>query len=161
MEGSIAGIPPSDFAFNVLYFLYGFSFYNLQKMNNAEYGYRKKVSYDFNTAVEKITASLKDQGFGIISQINITEKIKEKLDEEFIPYVILGACNPKLAFKALQTETEIGLLLPCNVIVYEKDDAVFISSILPSVGMSFVENSELKCIAEEVEPKLKKSIDNC
>lgn len=130
-------------------------------MNNADYGYRKKVLYDFETAVEKMTQTLKGEGFGIISRINIKEKLKEKLGEDFVSYVILGACNPKLAFKALQEETEIGLLLPCNVIIYEKDDDIFVSSILPTVAMSFVDNPALKCIAEEVEPKLRTAIDNC
>ncbi len=130
-------------------------------MNNAQYGYRKEVTYTFNEAIEKITKSLNENGFGIISNIDIAQKIKEKTGEDFENYVILGACNPKLALSALKVETEVGLLLPCNVIVYEKSGQVTVSAILPSVAMGFVDNPALEAVASEVEPKLKTAINNC
>jgi len=86
-------------------------------MNNSHYGYGKTVSYDFETAIKKVTEELKKEGFGVLSEIDIQEKVKEKLGKDMDRYVILGACNPGLAFEALEVEQEIGLLLPCNVIV--------------------------------------------
>jgi len=128
-------------------------------MKHENYGYSKKVFYDFETAIEKITESLENNGFGIVSAINIAGKIKEKIGENMPKYIILGACNPKLAFEALQVETEIGLLLPCNVIVYEKNTAVFVSAMMPEVAMGFIDNPQLEIIAGKVENLLKKSVN--
>ncbi|MEO8035278.1 MAG: DUF302 domain-containing protein [Acidobacteriota bacterium] len=87
--------------------------------NDTPYGIRKVVDLPYEKAVEKTKAALQQQGFGVLSEIDMKEKLREKLDVDFKRYVILGACNPPLAYKALQAEPEIGLLLPCNVIVYE------------------------------------------
>ena len=88
------------------------------------------------------------------------QKMKEKLDKEMEKYLILIACNPKLAAKALESEIEIGLLLPCNVIVYVKDGETIVSSIMPTVAMTFLENKNLTCIQDEAESKLKAAMDN-
>jgi len=125
------------------------------------YGYNKKLSMPYEEAVEKTREELKKEGFGVLTEIDIKATLKKKLDVDFDKYIILGACNPPLAHKALMTEQEIGLLLPCNVIVYEKEDSTFVSAILPSVSMQMVENDILKSIAKDVESKLKKVVDNC
>lgn len=128
-------------------------------MSNSDYGYRKTVSCDFETAIKKVTEELKKEGFGILTKINIQEKLNEKLGKEMDKYVVLGACNPPLAYEALQVEKEIGLLLPCNVIVYENEGKVVVSAILPTVAMGFIHNLKLRCVADQVEPKLKAVVD--
>ena len=128
-------------------------------MNNSTYGYGKTVSFDFETAIKKVTEELKNEGFGILMTIDIQEKVKEKLGKDINRYVILGACNPLFAYKALQTEQEIGLLLPCNVIVYEKEKTVVVSAILPKATMGFIQNPKLHSVAEQIEVKLKTVIN--
>lgn len=123
------------------------------------YGYKKQVSSSFEEAVEKTRAELKKEGFGILTEIDVKATLKKKLDVDYGKYIILGACNPPFAYKALQAEKDIGLLLPCNVIVYEQDEKTFVSAILPSVAMSMIDNPKLAEIAAEVEMKLKKVID--
>ncbi len=122
------------------------------------YGYSKQVDIPFNEAVEKIKSTLQEQGFGVLTEIDVKATMKKKLDIDYDNYVILGACNPPFAHQALQAEKEIGLLLPCNVIVYE-DNGVHVSAILPSAGMSMVDNDTLREIAQEVETKLKSAVD--
>jgi len=126
----------------------------------AKYGYQKIVELSFEDAVVEVKKVLKDQGFGVLSEIDVQKKMKEKLDKDMDEYLILGACNPSFAFKALQFEQEIGLLLPCNVIVYKKGTDVVVSAIIPSVAMAFVDNDALKNIAQDAEEKLKIAIDN-
>jgi len=126
----------------------------------AKYGYQKIVELSFEDAVVEVKKVLKDQGFGVLSEIDVQKKMKEKLDKDMDEYLILGACNPSFAFKALQFEQDIGLLLPCNVIVYKKGTDVVVSAIIPSVAMAFVDNDALKNIAQDAEEKLKIAIDN-
>lgn len=126
----------------------------------SNYGYTKKIELDFDSAVQEVKKALKDQGFGILSEIDVQKAMKEKLDKDMDKYLILGACNPPLASRALDSEIEIGLLLPCNVIVYQNGADVLVSAMLPSVGMSFVENDMLGEVAEEAESKLKTALDN-
>jgi uncharacterized protein (DUF302 family) len=123
------------------------------------YGYSKKLSVGFMSALESVRSALADEGFGIITEIDVRDTLKKKIDVDFDNYAILGACNPKLAHRALSTEKEIGLLLPCNVIVYEDGGEVFVSAIVPSVAMSMVENDRLKDIATEVESRLMRVVD--
>jgi uncharacterized protein (DUF302 family) len=125
-----------------------------------KYGYTKQINLNFDETIEKVREELPKEGFGILTEIDVKETLKKKLDVDFTEYVILGACNPSFAYKALQSEIEIGLLLPCNVIVYKKDSKVFVSGILPTVAMSMVESSELSEISEEVEDKMKRVINN-
>ena len=102
-----------------------------------------------------VTEGLKKEGFGILTRIDVQEKFKEKLGIDFKKYVILGVCNPASAHKAIVAEENIGLMLPCNVIVYEKEDKTVVSIIKPTVAMRMIENEELKQIATQVETKLK------
>lgn len=123
------------------------------------YGISKKTSLSFDEAVEKVSGLLLQEGFGLITKIDFQAKIKEKLGKDVERYLILGACNPASAFEAIQGEIEIGLLLPCNVIVYEKEGKVFVSAVRPSVAMGFVNNPKITPVAERVEKSLKNVIE--
>lgn len=125
-----------------------------------EYGYKKELDLSYEKAVEKTREELKKEGFGILNEIDVKATLKKKLDVDFDNYVILGACNPPNAFKALKAEQDIGLMLPCNVIVYEKGGKTIVSAIKPTIAMSIVDNDALKNIAVEIEAKLKKVVDN-
>ena len=124
------------------------------------YGFTKEIDRPFEEAVEVVTEELKKEGFGILTTIDVKEKFKEKLGIDFKKYVILGACNPPSAHEAILVEENIGLMLPCNVIVYEKENKTVISIIKPAVAMEMIDNEELKQIAEEVETKLKNIFDS-
>ena len=119
------------------------------------YGFLKELNVPFEKAVERVTEELKKEGFGILTTIDVKEKFKEKLGIDFKKYVILGACNPSFAHKSLLGEENIGLLLPCNVIVYEKGSTTAIGIIKPTAAMGMVENENLRGIANDVEVKLK------
>jgi uncharacterized protein (DUF302 family) len=125
-----------------------------------EYGYKRRVPLSFADAVSKTKAELSKEGFGVLTEIDVKATLKKKLDVEYENYLILGACNPPFAFQALKSEKEIGLFLPCNVIVYEEGGETFVSAVLPTVAMSMVENQALSSIAVEVETKLKKVVDS-
>jgi uncharacterized protein (DUF302 family) len=125
-----------------------------------KYGFVKKVNCNYQELLEKLPAAFKSEGFGILTQINVQETIKNKLNIDFPNYTILGVCNPPLAYQALQKETNIGLMLPCNVIVYEKDGDTYIGIARPSVVMSGVDNPNLGEIASEAESRLAKVFDN-
>ena len=125
-----------------------------------EYGYKRQVSLPYEATVQKVTAELKNNGFGVPTQIDVKALLKEKLNAEFDKYIILGSCNPPFAFQALQTEDDIGLLMPCNLIVYERGGSTFVAAIKPTLSMSMVGNEKLRGIAEEVEQKLKKVVDS-
>ena len=124
-----------------------------------KYGFVKELNMSFDQAVERVTENLKNHGFGIITTIDIKEKLKEKLGIDFKRYVILGACNPASAHKAIEAEENIGLMLPCNVIVYEKEEKVIVSAIKPTIAMQMIDNAELNEIAEDIETKIKQVID--
>ncbi|HIE26872.1 TPA: DUF302 domain-containing protein [Candidatus Poribacteria bacterium] len=127
----------------------------------ADYGFSKTIAVPYETAVEKVTAVLKEEGFGVLTTIDVKDTLKKRLGVDFRKYVILGACNPPLAYKTLQAEIEIGLLLPCNVIVYENDEGKsVVSAIDPLMMVSIVENSALEEIAKEVSAKLRDAIEN-
>ena len=125
-----------------------------------KYGYAKKLDLNFDQAIIKTKEALKSEGFGVLTEINVQKTLKEKLNEDYSKYIILGACNPFFAFKSLKAEKQIGLLLPCNVIVYEDEGKVEVSAIMPTVAMGMVDNKDLKDIAELVDSKLKKVIDS-
>ncbi len=118
------------------------------------YGFSKEVDAPFERAVTQVAESLKEHGFGILTQIDVRQKFKEKLGIDFQKYVILGACDPAHAHQVILAEPDIGLMLPCNVIVYEKDGKTIVSSIKPTIAMQAVGNPQLKEIAQAVEARL-------
>lgn len=122
------------------------------------YYFSKIIDLDFDSAVNKVIDELKKEGFGILTDIDVKATLKKKLDVDFHNYRILGACNPPFAYKALQAEDKIGTMLPCNVIVQEKDGKTEIAAIDPAASMQAVDNPNLKEIAEEVQSKLRKVI---
>ncbi len=125
------------------------------------YYFSKTLRMPFDQAVEKVTEELKKEGFGILTDIDVKETLKKKLNLDFQKYKILGACNPPFAHKALQAENKIGLMLPCNVVVQETSDhETEVAAIDPIASMLAVENPKLKEVAEEVRIKLKMVIDN-
>lgn len=124
------------------------------------YGFSKETDIPFEEAIEVISEELKKEGFGILTKIDVPVKLKEKLNIDFKKYMILGACHPLSAYKAILAEEDIGLMLPCNVVVYEKENKTVISIIRPTAAMEMINNKELKQIAEEVEKKLKKVFDS-
>ena len=125
------------------------------------YGLMRRVNLSYEEAVEKITATLKDQGFGILTEIDVKSTLKKKLDKDFTKYIILGACNPPLAFQALSSEIDIGLLLPCNVNVYEDPNTgeTVVSAIDPKVLVEVTGRADLGPIADEVSTKLNAALD--
>jgi uncharacterized protein (DUF302 family) len=123
------------------------------------YHFTTATELSFDEAIDRVTAALKEEGFGIMTQINVQETLKNKLDVDFHRYQILGACNPAFAFKALQTENKIGTMLPCNVVVQQAPGSlVEVSAIDPLASMAAVENPALQEIATEIQGKLKKMI---
>jgi uncharacterized protein (DUF302 family) len=128
----------------------------MMNANSISYGFKKELDLGFEDALAKVTAELKKEGFGVLTEIDVKATLKKKLDVDFPRYRILGACNPPNAHKALLAEEDIGLMLPCNVIVYEKKGRTVVSVIKPTAAMGMIENPELKQVAETVEEKLKR-----
>ncbi len=125
-----------------------------------DYGMRAVFEGTVEQAEEAITEALKEVGFGILTRIDVAETLKKKIDVERAPYVILGACNPKLASKALNLEPEIGLMLPCNVVVYENEHGkTMVSVIDPQAMVGMIDNPQLSCLVEEARPLLKQALD--
>ena len=121
----------------------------------------KTVTQPFDETLAKLTDELKKEGFGILTEIDVKETLRKKLNVDFRRYKILGACNPPLAYQALQAEDKIGILLPCNVIIQEKGDGqVEVSAIDPMETMKVVGNPKLAAIAEQVQEKLKRVVAN-
>jgi uncharacterized protein (DUF302 family) len=121
-----------------------------------QYGFSKTVDMPYEQTIEKVTAELKKEGFGVLTFIDVKETLKQKINVAFKKYAILGACNPPIAHKALMAEEELGLLLPCNVIVYEKDGKTQVSIFDPMVMTWIMENDQMKPIATEVQEKLQR-----
>lgn len=121
-----------------------------------KYGFSKTTDYGFEQAIEKVTEELKKEGFGVLTTIDVKDTLKKKIDVDFINYTILGACNPKIAHGALQVEEELGLLLPCNVIVYEKNGKTVVSVFDPMIMTLVIDNPDMKPVAEEVKNKLQR-----
>jgi len=125
------------------------------------YYFSKTIRTSFDEAIRRVTDALKDEGFGVLTDIDVKATLRKKLDVDFRNYRILGACNPPFAYRALEAEDRIGLMLPCNVIVQEREGGeVEVSTIDPIASMQAIDNPELRKVAEEVREKLKRVIDN-
>jgi len=125
------------------------------------YYFSKILDVSFDEAITRVTEGLKKEGFGILTEIDVKETLKKKLNVDFKKYKILGACNSPLAYKSLQAEDKIGLMLPCNVVVQEiSDGKIEVVAVDPIASMQAIENPKLQDIAEQVQVKLKKVIDN-
>ncbi|NOY78309.1 MAG: DUF302 domain-containing protein [Calditrichaeota bacterium] len=130
-------------------------------MKQTEYAFTKKVNLSYDEAIAKVTEELKKRGFGILTEADVRETLKKKLDVDFKPYKILGACNPPNAYKALQAEEQIGLMLPCNVIVYVNDnDETIVAAIDPVASMQAVNNPEVKKVAQTIQEELKSVMES-
>jgi uncharacterized protein (DUF302 family) len=126
-----------------------------------KYFLNKTTNYQFDEAVEKISAALKEVGFGILTEIDMKATLKNKLDVDRKPYKILGACNPQFANKALSMEEKVGILLPCNVTIIETESGkVDVSVMDPAIAMSVVENPKLESLATVVKEKLELALSN-
>lgn len=125
------------------------------------YYFTKTIDADFEEAISKVTEELKKEGFGILTEIDVKDTFKKKLDIDFKKYRILGACNPHFAYEALKAEEKIGTMLPCNVIVQEHEDGkVEVSAVDPVASMMAIKNDSLRSIATEIREKLRRVIAN-
>lgn len=135
---------------------------NTQTAMELNYGFSRTIDAAFDDAAERTREALKTEGFGVLSEIRIDEKLKEKLGVDFRRYVILGACNPPLAYRTLQTDINVGLLLPCNVVVYEADekDKSVVAAIDAKAMLSVIGDApEIEETAREVNEKLQRAIE--
>lgn len=125
-----------------------------------QYVMKREVELSFEGAREKVRERLKEKGFGVLSEIDVKETLKKKLDVDYDEYVILGACNPPFAYEALKAEKDIGVMLPCNVIVYKDKENTFVSAIDPETAMSGIENEDLRKVAKSIKDKLKEVVES-
>lgn len=129
----------------------------VRTLSNYSFGGETELSFD--EAVKRVTESMKEQGFGILTEIDAKKVLKEKLGLDRKPYKILGACNPQFAHKAIDMEPDIGTLLPCNVLVYEKDDGtVVVSAMNPEAALKLVGNPNIEDIAKQVRTRIEKAL---
>ena len=122
----------------------------------SELGFKSTLKLPYETALEKVTEALKAEGFGVLTSIDVKDTMKKKLNADFPKYAILGACNPPLAHKALTAWPEVGLLLPCNVIVYEEGNAIVVNIIDPMSMTHFIQDPALEQVADEARTRLKR-----
>jgi len=129
-------------------------------MEDTRYGLRTAIPVSFERALELATAALKTEGFGVLTTIDVQQTLKQKLDRDFRKYLILGACNPPLADRALHAELEVGLLLPCNVIVYEESPGrSVVSAMAPMAALGIVgNNKELEAVAKDADARLRRAV---
>ena len=125
----------------------------------TEYGFAVRLNVQYDEAVRRATAALKEEGFGVLTEIDVQATLKQKLDADFRRYVILGACNPPLAYRALQADLDVGLLLPCNVIVYEDGGSSVVFIIDPVAMLGVIENPALRPVADEAGERLRRVVD--
>lgn len=129
-------------------------------MEETRYGLRVDLNVPYEEALARTTAALQQEGFGVLTTINVQQTLKQKLNRDFRQYVILGACNPPLADRALRAELEIGLLLPCNVIVYDRGaGSSSVAAMAPLPAMGLVGNRELEAVAREADTKLRRALE--
>jgi len=125
-----------------------------------KYAFHTVLDTSYEDAIVRVKNALKEEGFGVLTEIDVKETLKKKLDKEFRNYVIVGACNPPFAYRSLNADLDVGLLLPCNVIVYETDDGkAYIAAINPISALQVIQNQELRNIAGEVAEKLKRAVE--
>jgi len=124
------------------------------------YGITKTIDLSYEEAIEKVTEELKKEGFGVLTTIDVKETLKKKLDVDFQKYIILGACNPPFAYEALKAEMQIGLLMPCNVIIYEKDGKTIVSAFNPSTIAAVSNNEKLNELSAKLNEKIYKVIES-
>jgi uncharacterized protein (DUF302 family) len=124
-----------------------------------EIGIRTRLRVDYDQALQAARAALQEEGFGVLTEIDVKATLKAKLDKDFRRYVILGACNPPLAHRALDADASVGLLLPCNVIVYEEGDGSVVAAVNPLSLLGVLDNPALREVAQEAERRLRRAID--
>jgi len=123
------------------------------------YAFSTLLDSSYEDAIAKVRDALKEEGFGVLTEIDVKETLKKKLDQEFRRYVILGACNPPYAYQALEADLDVGLLLPCNVIIYETDDKkAYVAAINPVSALEIIKSPELEKIARKVEEKMRRVV---
>jgi len=124
-----------------------------------KYAFSTLLDSSYEDAIAKVRDALKEEGFGVLTEIDVKETLKKKLNQEFRRYVILGACNPPYAYQALEADLDAGLLLPCNVIVYETDDKkAYVAAINPVSALEIIKSPELEKIAQQVEEKMRRVV---
>ena len=129
-------------------------------MLETRYGLRVDLDVPYEAALDRAVDALKDEGFGVLTSIDVRQTLKQKIDREFRKYVILGACNPQLADRALHAELEVGLLLPCNVIVYEREPGTStVAAMAPLPAMGIVGNEALAGVAREADTRLRRALE--
>ncbi|MCL5256681.1 MAG: DUF302 domain-containing protein [Chloroflexi bacterium] len=128
-------------------------------LTHTAYGMKVKVDLPYEQAVEKTKAALKEQGFGVLTEIDVKKTMKEKLNVDFRRYVIIGACNPPLAHKALSSELDLGLMLPCNVIVYEENHGSVVAGMDPVAALGVVQNPALQEVAKEARERVSAALE--
>ena len=129
-------------------------------MSESEtYAMTARLDAPYEVALEQVTTALKAEGFGVLTEIDVKTTMKQKIDADFRKYVILGACNPNLAHRALTTDLQLGLLLPCNAIVYEEGDGSVVSIVDPGMMMQVADNPALEPVAEEARARLQRVIE--
>jgi uncharacterized protein (DUF302 family) len=128
-------------------------------VKTTAYGITRTVSLGYDEAIARLRDLLKEEGFGVLTEIDVKRTLKEKLDKDVEPYVILGACNPKLASRALEIEPDIGLLLPCNVIVSKRADGTHVGVVNPQSMAEFTSNSALADVSREADERLRRVIE--
>ncbi len=127
-------------------------------MQATTYGFGRKLSIPFDEAIGAVKAALKTEGFGVLTEIDVKKTMKEKLDADFRPYVILGACNPPLAHQALSADLDVGLLLPCNVVVYEEGEGSVARVMDPEAALSVAGVESLRPVAAQAKAKLERAL---
>ncbi len=128
-------------------------------VTQTPYGLTRQLSVPYDDAVGRVKEALKEEGFGVLTEIDVKETIRQKLGKEFRKYGIIGACNPPLAHRALEAELQVGLLLPCNVIVYEDGDSTTVAAFDPEAAMGLANNPALEEVAKEAKARLKRALE--
>ena len=128
--------------------------------NVKRYAFSTVLDTSYEDAISAVTDALREEGFGVLTEIDVKSTLKKKLDKDFRKYVILGACNPPYAYRSLEADLDVGLLLPCNVIVYETDDRkAYVAAINPISALEAIQSEELRSIAAEISEKLKRVVE--